>query len=324
MNESAPVLAVRDLSVTYSRAGKETRAAEGVDLEVYESEIVGLVGESGCGKSTVAMSLIGLLPGNARIDGGQILIHGEDFSGASEESWRRVRWSEISVVFQGGMNALNPLRQIVDQIIEPILVHERGVSTRAARARAIELLMKVGIAPERATAYPHELSGGMRQRAGIAMALACQPRLIVADEPVTALDVVVQAQILSLLSDLREGLGLAMVFISHDLGVVARLCDRVAVMYAANIVEQGSAREVFRDTKHPYTLGLVESTPRIGGARGVGAGLTGTPPSLVSPPSGCRFHPRCKSVMPQCVAIRPQPTTFSATHSAECHLYDSG
>jgi oligopeptide/dipeptide ABC transporter ATP-binding protein len=317
------LLDVSELEITYQREDREIPAVQGVTFQVGESEILGLVGESGCGKSTVALSMIGLLPPNARCVGGQMAFHGRNLLTAPEEEWREVRWTEIALVFQEGMNALNPLMRIRDQIVEPIMLHERDhVTGHEARGRAAELLERVGIPASRGDAYPHELSGGMRQRAGIAMALACSPSLVIADEPVTALDVVVQAQILDLLAELRETLGLAMVFISHDLGVVAELCDRVAVMYAAEIVESGTATEVFQHPRHPYTAGLVACVPRIGAERKLGAALPGFPPALWAPPKGCRFHPRCPRVMAACRNASPGETVFSSSHTARCFLYE--
>jgi peptide/nickel transport system ATP-binding protein len=322
MTEEDSMLRVEGLKVTYRSKGRRVRAVGGVSFDVAPGEVLGLVGESGCGKSTVAMSLLGLLPTNAEVEADCLQYRGRDLGSATEREWRDVRWQEIAMVFQGGMNALNPLVRIVDQITEPMHAHEPDVDDKQAHARAIELLIQVGISERRAGAYPHELSGGMRQRAGIAMALACRPHLIIADEPVTALDVVIQAQILELLSALKDQYGLGMVFISHDLGVVARVCDRVAVMYAGEIVEEGPADEMFRDPKHPYTRGLVACTPVIGGERGVGAGLPGAPPAMWAPPPGCRFHPRCPSVMERCRTEPPEAVQFDIGRLARCHLYD--
>jgi peptide/nickel transport system ATP-binding protein len=282
---------------------------------------VGLVGESGSGKTTLALSLLGLLPKNGRVVGGEIRYRDRVLSGASEDQWRDFRWTKIALVFQGGMNALNPVKRVLDQIIEPMLVHRTESSRDAAARRAIELLERVGISGRRAREYPHEYSGGMRQRACIAMALACQPDILIADEPATAIDVVVQAQIIRLLVELRSTLGLALLIITHDLGIIAQLCDEVLVMYAAQIIESGPVSAIFHEPKHPYTQLLLDSVPRFSRGRTIGEGIGGFPPSLVAPPGGCRFHPRCPHAMPVCSAEAPAPHRFGSSHTASCHLY---
>jgi oligopeptide/dipeptide ABC transporter ATP-binding protein len=317
------VLSVRDLRVDYRLDGRAIRAVDGVSFELEAGRTLGLVGESGSGKTTLVLSLLGLLPANGRVAGGSILFEGRELTTLSEREWETVRWSRIALVFQGGMNALNPVQRVVEQIVEPIVIHEPDTGKREARARAEELLIRVGIPRSRIEAYPHEYSGGMRQRAGIAMALACNPSLVIADEPVTALDVVVQAQILQLLGELQEALDLTLLIITHDLGVVAQLCHDVLVMYAAEIVERGTAREIFHDPRHPYTALLLGSVPRFDRGRDFGHGVPGTPPSLASPPSGCRLHPRCPSVMPVCPETAPPLVRFGPTHSATCHLHVS-
>ena len=282
---------------------------------------IGLVGESGSGKTTLALSLLGLLPTNGGIAAGEIRYADESVSQYSEAQWRRFRWTRAALVFQGGMNALNPVARIVDQIVEPMLVHRTETTKQAATERAIELLARVGIPAQRARDFPHEYSGGMRQRAGIAMALTCRPQLLIADEPATAIDVVVQAQIIRLLAELRTSLGLALLIITHDLGVVAQLCDDVIVMYASEIVEAASVRGIFHNPKHPYTKQLLKSVPRFTGVRGVGAGISGQPPSLSSPPTGCRFHPRCPSMFSPCASEHPGTSTLADDHLVACHLY---
>jgi peptide/nickel transport system ATP-binding protein len=316
------LLSVTDLSIDYSQSGGTTRAVSSASFSIGAGSAIGLVGESGSGKTTLALSLLGLLPANGEVSTGEIEYEDERVSQFSESQWRRLRWTRAALVFQGGMNALNPVRRILDQIVEPMLIHETESSKQAATQRAIELLSRVGIPSSRARDYPHEYSGGMRQRAGIAMALACRPQLLIADEPATAIDVVVQAQIIRLLAELREGLGLALLIITHDLGVVAQLCDDVIVMYASEIVESASVRGIFHSPKHPYTKQLLESVPRFTGRRGVGAGISGQPPSLTNPPTGCRFHPRCPSVFSPCAAEHPPTTRLAGEHLVACHLYD--
>jgi oligopeptide/dipeptide ABC transporter ATP-binding protein len=315
-------LSVQDLCVDYESDEGVVRAVSATSFELEPGATMGLVGESGSGKTTLAMSLMGLLPTNGRAVSGRITLAGSEVTSLSEAQWRSVRWSQISLVFQGGMNALNPVKRVIEQIAEPILEHSPGVSKAEARSRAGTLLERVGIPAKRGRGYPHEFSGGMRQRVGIAMALACKPQIVIADEPVTALDVVVQAQIMTLLRDLQQELGLALLVITHDLGVVAQLCDNVIVMYAGEIVERGSVHEIFADPKHPYTSLLLASVPRFTRDAGIGYGIPGSPPSLAHPPTGCKLHPRCPHALGKCGLIPPPAHRFSDTHVATCHLYD--
>ncbi len=294
------VLEVRDLAVTYRGGAREVPAVRGVDLTLDAGQTLGLAGESGSGKSTLAMSLLRLLPAATRVSG-QILFQGEDVLTAKWSRLRAVRWAEASVVFQGSMSALNPVQSIGDQLVEPIVLHEK-VGERAARGRAAELLDSVGIPARRIRSYPHEFSGGQRQRVMIAMALACRPDLIIADEPTTALDVMVQAQILRLLSDLVSEERISLIMISHDLSVLAEMCDRVAVMYAGRLIENGESRALFDTPRHPYTNALARAFPTIGdpASRLAPAGLPGDPPNLATLGAGCSFAPRCPEVMDAC------------------------
>ena len=318
------LLSVTNLSIEYRRAGRVIRAADDVSFEIETGTVMGLVGESGSGKSTLALSLMGLLPHNGAVTGGSILFGGAELTGLDESGWRKVRGRRMGLVFQGAMNSLNPVRKVIDQVAEPILTHEPDITKADATDRAHELLSLVGIPADRHKAYPYEYSGGMRQRAGIATALSGRPAVLIADEPVTALDVIVQARILQLLENLREVLDLTILFITHDLGVVARLCDRVVVMYAARAVEEGTVEEIYHHPKHPYTRALLESVPNFARGRGKSHGIPGTPPSLVTPPSGCRFHPRCPEAMDICSVRSPEWSRFTATQIATCHLYGEG
>jgi len=283
---------------------------------------MGLVGESGCGKTTVALSLLKLLPSAGRIRKGQILFNGKDLVPMSDSQIRKIRWKGIAIVFQGSMNALNPVFKISDQITEAIKIHEPHVSRTAAKERVEALLEMVGIDRSRADNYPHEFSGGMRQRALIAMALAANPEVIVADEPGTALDVVVQAQILKLLRELKDKLNLSMVFISHDLSIVAETCEKLAIMYAGQVVEYGDTKSVFSKPLHPYTQGLLGAFPSIKGERKKLISIPGQPPDLLDPPKGCRFHPRCPYVMDICKTVDPKLLPIDqSNHTVHCHLY---
>ena len=315
------LLSIRDLTVEYRRAGRVIRAADRVSFDIETGAVMGLVGESGSGKSTLALALMGLLPRNGAVVDGSILFDGAEMAGLDEAGWRTVRGRRMGMVFQGAMNSLNPVRRVLDQVTEPVLTHEPDIGKAEAEERARELLSLVGIPADRHRSYPFEYSGGMRQRAGIAMALSGRPALLIADEPVTALDVIVQARILRLLENLREVLDLTILFITHDLGVVARLCDRVVVLYAARAVEEGTVEEIYGRPKHPYTRALLESVPNFARGRGRSHGIPGTPPSLVNPPTGCRFHPRCPEAMAICAMEVPGWTRFSGTQVAGCHLY---
>ncbi|AJE42339.1 ABC transporter ATP-binding protein [Streptomyces nodosus] len=291
------LLEVRDLEVTY--AGGAT-AVRGVDLSLEAGRKLGIAGESGCGKSTLALALLRLLPAGTRI-GGQILLNGEDMLTMRWGRVRAVRWAGASIVFQGAMHSLNAVHRIGDQIAEPILLHHRATAA-GARRKTGELLEQVGLPAARATAYPHELSGGQRQRVMIAMALACDPQLIIADEPTTALDVMIQAQILRLIGRLVAEQELGLIMISHDLAVLAETCDRLAVMYAGRVVEEGPARQVHEDARHPYGKALSAAFPRIGDpvSRFAPRGLAGDPPDPSALPSGCAFHPRCPVALESC------------------------
>jgi len=288
----------RDVSVDYAGPDGPVPAVRGVTLSVERGEVLGIAGESGCGKSTLAATVLRLLPDSARV-GGEILLDGADVLTMSWGKLRAARWSDAAIVFQGALHSLNPVQSIGKQLAEPIRLHKTAADPDA---RVRELLEQVGLPASRASAYPHELSGGQRQRVMIAMALACGPDLVIADEPTTALDVMVQAQVLDLLTGLVRDLGMGMVLISHDLGVLGTTCDRIAVMYAGRIVEIGPGLEVFDDPQHPYTRALAGAFPRVGdpAARYAPVGLPGDPPYPGDLPGGCDFHPRCPVVMDAC------------------------
>ncbi|MFC9647613.1 ABC transporter ATP-binding protein [Streptomyces sp. NPDC056937] len=294
------LLEIKNLQVTYGSGPSAVPAVRGVDLTLESGRKLGIAGESGCGKSTLALALLRLLPASARLSG-EILLDGEDVLTMKWGRLRAVRWAGASIVFQGAMHSLNAVHRIGDQIAEPVLLH-RHATPAAARSRAGELLEQVGLPAARADAYPHELSGGQRQRVMIAMALACDPRLIVADEPTTALDVMIQAQILRLIEQLVADQGISLLMISHDLAVLSDTCDRLAVMYAGRIVEEGPARTVYDAAEHPYGRALSAAFPRIGdlASRRAPRGLPGDPPDPSALPSGCTFHPRCPVALDSC------------------------
>jgi peptide/nickel transport system ATP-binding protein len=314
------LLDVQDLSISFASRQGSVRAVRGISFSMEEGELLGLAGESGSGKTTTAMAIPRLLSRNASIDGGRILFRGEDLLAKAEEEMEDIRWKDISVVFQGAMNALNPVRRVSAQVLEAIRRHEPATAKEEGERRVGELFELVGIPAARASGYPHEFSGGMRQRAMIAMALACKPRLVIADEPITALDVMIQAQILNLIRRLCSELRLSMVLISHDLSVIAETCDRVAIMYAGRLVEIGGARELFERPAHPYTAALLGAFPDITKERRFAAGIPGNPPSLVRPPAGCGFYDRCSRRSPECAAADPALADLGGGHLAACRL----
>jgi peptide/nickel transport system ATP-binding protein len=314
------VLSVRDLGVEYFTTGGGVPAVRGVDMQVNRGEVLGLAGESGCGKSTIAGAILRLLPPKTKITG-SIEIDDEDVLSMKPGRLRAVRWTGASIVFQGAMHAMNPVQRIGDQIAEPIIVHGQA-GEKEARVRAGDLLERVGLPLRRLDDYPHELSGGQKQRVMIAMALACSPSLIIADEPTTALDVMVQGQVLRLLKALQKDLGLAMLFITHDLSVLVEVSDRLAIMYAGKIVEEGPAEAVFTDPKHPYTTALSAAFPAIGDERyrRKPSGLGGDPPDPQSIPSGCSFHPRCPVAFEPCPTTEPSLSPAGEGRRAACLL----
>lgn len=314
------LLKVDGLKTYYFTLRGPVKAVDNVSFEVESGEALGLAGESGCGKTTAALSIIRLVPPPGKIVDGKLLFNGVNLLELSKDDMRKIRWKEIAIIFQGAMNALNPVMRVGDQIAEAILVHEPDIDKKEAFERAGKLLQLVGIDPSRAKDYPHEFSGGMRQRAMIAMALACNPKLLIADEPATALDVIVQAQVLDLLKDLREKLGLSMILITHDLSIIAETCDRVAIMYAGKIVEYADVRTIFKHPLHPYTKGLIDAFPNIKGPRKPITSIPGSPPNLLNPPPGCRFHPRCKYAKDICKKEEPPLLCVDEKHYVACHL----
>jgi oligopeptide/dipeptide ABC transporter ATP-binding protein len=315
---STPLLQVEDLHVWFELEGRgELHAVQGVNLSLESGERLGLVGESGCGKTTTALAIMGLLPSSASASG-RVLLEGKDILAGGEEAMRPHRWTDIAIVFQGAMNALNPVQTVGQQIIEALELHNRARGA-SARARTGELLEAVGIPAARSGRYPHELSGGMRQRAAIAMALACNPKVLIADEPTTALDVMVQAQILELLDGLCRDFGLALILVTHDLPVVAQLCNRCAVMYAGEIVERGPLDAIFHSPGHPYSRMLFAASPDLAGLDEPVISIAGAPPRLDRPIDGCPFSPRCDSVFDAC-SVRPRLEQVAADHDAACHL----
>lgn len=318
---TAPLLEVRALSVDYGLKGVSFRAIEDMSFALRAGEAVALVGESGSGKTTTAMSIAGLLPPNARVSSGEVRYRGRRLPIDDDAAMRPHRWSEISVVFQGAMNALNPVHRIVKQIAEPCML-KLGMTREKANGLARELLELVGIPADRGSAFPHELSGGMRQRVMIAMALACRPPIIIGDEPTTALDVITQAQILTLLGKLRSQLNLALILITHDLSVVAETCDRAMIMYAGRIVEEGTVADIFSEPKHPYTKLLIESIPNPATGKKILRPIPGDPPTILNRPSGCAFRSRCSFAMHVCTTDDPRLDPTGRGQVA-CHLHRS-
>lgn len=318
------LLSVRNLKTSFFTHVGEVKAVRGISFDVNEGEVLGIVGESGSGKSVTSLSIMGLLQYPGRVVDGEILLNGEDILTYSKNQMRRVRGKEIAMIFQDPMTSLNPVYTIGNQVMEMILEHEK-MTKREARARAIEMLKLVGIpaAEKRIDSYPHEFSGGMRQRVMIALALSCNPKLLIADEPTTALDVTIQAQILSLIKSLNKQFGMTTMLITHDLGVVATVCDKVAVMYGGLIMEYGTVDEIFYHPRHPYTMGLLGSIPHVdGGEKRRLIPIDGTPPDLINPPKGCPFSTRCKYCMNVCT--REQPPYFAEDkHRTMCWMLDA-
>jgi peptide/nickel transport system ATP-binding protein len=320
------LLDIRNLSVQFFTYQGVVRALEDINISIEKGEILGLVGETGCGKSVLARSVLRLIadpPG--KISGGEIFFKGQDILKLSRQQLRQIRGNEISMIFQEPMSSLNPVFTIGNQMREVVMLHQR-IGRQQAQSICIEMLEKVKMpAPEQVLSkYPHELSGGMRQRAMIAMELSCRPDLLIADEPTTALDVTVQAQVLTILEDLTRKSDVSVLFISHDLGVIAQLCDRIAVMYAGYIVEVAPVWDIFSVPKHPYTHGLLQSIPRLDEETESLMAIAGVVPGLIEPPGGCRFHPRCPRNFLPCDRDVPRLQELEMNHFVACHLYDNG
>lgn len=318
-----PILEVNNLVMNYETKGGMVSAVEDVSFTLPKGHSLGLVGESGCGKTSVALTLIQLAASNARILGGEIKLDGENLLELDPESMRKRRWNDISMVFQGAMNSWNPVYTVGEQIREAMDLHwSPRPSAAEARARTEELFELVGLNPTMIDRYPHEFSGGMKQRAVIAMALSCDPKLIIADEPTTALDVIVQEQILEELRMVQRDLGMSIIYISHDIAVIAEITDLMGVMYAGKLVEFGNTADIFARPRHPYAWLILSSTPSITGPRRQLAPLKGEPPNLLDPPTGCRFHPRCPFATQQCVDEEPPMEEIEPGHSIACWNYE--
>ncbi len=318
MTETDNVLQVEDLTMHYTTRAGEVSAVNNVTFSLKKGQSMGLVGESGCGKTSIAFSLFKLLPDNAHIKSGKVFLNGVDLVPLKEDEMRKVRWRHISMVFQAAMNSLNPVYKVGDQIIEPMENHGMVETNQAAREHVAELFSLVGLDPKLMDQYPHEYSGGMRQRAVIAMALACNPDLIIADEPTTALDVIVQDSLLREMIELQKKLNMSMIYISHDIAVIAEVTERIGVMYAGRLAEFGSAEEIFKHPLHPYTHGLMSAFPSIIGPKRELTTLPGEPPDLITPPTACRFHPRCPFATEICSEQDPEFHDMGCDHFAAC------
>lgn len=316
------ILEIKDLYMYYTVKNEYVKAIDGITFDVTEKDSVGVVGESGCGKTSIANTVLRLMPENAEILKGSILFKGTDLVPLSEEEMRDYRWKGISMIFQAAMNALNPVVKVGDQIVEAIKTHESEVSYAEAMERVEELYELVGLPKERIKSYPHEYSGGMKQRAVIAMAFSCNPDIVIADEPTTALDVIVQDQILDKIKEIQEKIGMTMVYISHDISVIAEICNKIMVMYAGNIVEHASSLNLFSEPLHPYTDALLSAYPSIKGEIKKIEAIPGEPPNLMNPPKGCRFSPRCPKKMERCTQENPRLKEIKDEHSVRCHLYE--
>ncbi len=315
-----PLIQIQELNVEYRTLRGAVRAVENVSFDLYPNEVFGLAGESGCGKTTVANAITRLLKPPAYITGGRIMFRDIDILQMSPDELRNFRWDQLSIVFQSAMNALNPVLTIGNQIIDAMQAH-KSISYEQARGHAKQLLRTVGIDVQRVDSYPHQLSGGMRQRAVIAIALALNPELIIMDEPTTALDVVVQKQILQEIKDLRDQFGFSILFITHDLSLLVEISDRIGIMYAGKFVEAGPSHDIFSDPKHPYTDRLMNSFPTVHGPRRELLGIPGAPPDLIDPPAGCRFHPRCElAIDGECDQIIPPLIRIGGERDVACHL----
>ncbi|HCX61599.1 MAG TPA: dipeptide/oligopeptide/nickel ABC transporter ATP-binding protein [Clostridiales bacterium] len=321
MNEL--ILDIDDLSVIYKTDLETVKAVNGINLKIGKGKTLGLVGETGAGKTTTALSILKLLPENTgKVTSGNVKFEGTNLLEMNEHEIREIRGGQIAMVFQDPMTSLNPVMTVGDQIAEAIIMHNEGLSKGEIEKRIDEKLTMVGILPSRKTEYPHQFSGGMKQRVVIAMALACEPKLLIADEPTTALDVTIQAQVLMMIKELRNRLGTSMLMITHDLGVVAKICDDVAVMYAGEIVEAGTVHDIFLgEDHHPYTEGLFGSIPNLSSRTKRLNSIPGLMPDPTNLPEGCIFAPRCKYCMDICIRVHPN-TVFDETHSLKCHLFD--
>ena len=321
METANVLLAVENLKTQFFTYGGVVEALDEVSFGIIEGEVFGLVGESGCGKSVTASSILGLVQKPGKVISGRVLLDGDDLLQKTEKEMNAIRGSRISIIFQDPTSSLNPLFKIGYQVAEPYIYHQ-GKAKKAASNEAVSILKQTGLPDpaDKARNYPHELSGGMRQRAMIAMALTCEPDLLIADEPTTNLDVTIERQILNLVKDLQEEFGTSVLWITHDLGVIAQICDRVAVMYAGNIVEQADVRTVFRSPKHPYTQKLLKAIPADSSGEELDE-IPGSVPRLINPPSGCRFHPRCDHATSVCSEKKPIELEVSPGHTVACHLF---
>lgn len=318
-----PVLEIQHLSVEFMPDKKtHLKAVEDVSFDLHEGELLGLVGESGCGKTTMMLSILRLLPGAGRITSGRVLYRGKDLLDLTEPQMSVYRWKEIAIIFQGAMNALNPVRTVRDQIAEAITCHELKTTKEKLTRRVDDLLELVGIPAARGSQYPFQFSGGMRQRVMIAMALACSPSVVIADEPTTALDVMIQAQILELLQDLSRKLGLAVILVTHDLGVVAEICDHVLVMYGGVTAEYADVDTIYNHPMHPYTIDLIRAFPNLENPLDSLISIPGYPPRLDALPRGCRFSPRCPKAFHRCHAEQPPVYSLDGVHRASCFLVE--
>ncbi len=323
MKRKEPILKVENLKTYFHTEDGIVKAVDGVSFELYEGETLGIVGESGSGKSVTSLTVMRLLDEKARIEGGKVIFNGKNLLELSEQEMQKIRGNDIAMIFQEPMVALNPVYTIGDQIMEAIILHQE-VKESEARKITIELLRKVGIpeAEKRIDQYPHQLSGGMRQRAMIAMALSCKPSILIADEPTTALDVTIQAQILDLMKELQQEYGMALIMITHDMGVIAEVADRVAVMYAGKVVEYGEVEEIFTKPKHPYTYALLSSIPRLDVEQQKLKSIPGNVPDPLNFPPGCRFHPRCEFAQEKCKEEIPELVEVKERHLTACFFWE--